>query len=268
MERVWKSPDGKILKEVICFGDVWPKPYDNSVCRISVEDIEGWSGLMGCDNIVIGDSDTELGYLLDICLVMMGRNEKAKITFFFKKPISFTLHLLEFEHKGYVYEWNAVEKYRLAQHHKAKGVEMYNKNYIAASKRFGKAIKLLCLIPVEVNNPPEEIDSIKLKQIEELKAALYNNLASCYLKHRDYEIVLDLCKKTLKVDEDNIKALYKSGVAYTEVHLYEEAREMFKRLLELEPNNKAAAEKLAFVNVKLQEVTSRVNNMIKRMFVN
>ncbi|KAF2897751.1 hypothetical protein ILUMI_08414 [Ignelater luminosus] len=135
-----------------------------------------------------------------------------------------------------------------------------------ASYRFGKGLKILCSIPIEVDEPPEEVDGIKVEVLDQLKAMLYNNLAACYLKHCDYETVLTLCPKVLQLDPNNIKALYKQAVAKCGTHDYEGSQKILLELLRLDPENKAASDKLKLVNVKVAESNARVNAMIKKMF--
>lgn len=267
---MWDSPDGKIRKKVVKSGEIGGlKPYQNSSCRILVSNCSVITENL-CVNeeniVIVGENDSELGRLLDICLQTMVRGEVAEVTFRCELEVQFLLQLLDFDSKGFIHDWRAGEKYNLALHHKSKGNELFNDHFVDASHRFGKALKILCSIPIAVQDPPETVDGINVKDIGTLKATLYNNLASCYLKNGNSELTLALCRKVLDIDDKNVKALYKCGVAYINEHDYDKAREMLKKALDIDPGNKAAKERLLFANLKFQEATDKVNVIIKKMF--
>ncbi|GJQ66260.1 hypothetical protein Trydic_g4311 [Trypoxylus dichotomus] len=139
--------------------------------------------------------------------------------------------------------------------------------YVDASHRFSKAIKLLSSIPIAVDEPPTIVDGLTVSEIYSLKAILCNNLSSCYLKHHDYDIVIELCKKVLEQDDRNVKAMYKLAISYFEVHDYHKALEKLECVLKLDPENKAATDKMKDFVQKVNETNARVNAMFKKMFV-
>lgn len=267
VKKVWESPDGKIRKEIVSEGKRGQKPYENSKCRIKISncniDLEKYNI---SDKVVIGENDSNFGRLLDRTLMMMYEEEEAKVTFMLQEEVCFLLRLIDFTSKGYIFNWTAEQKYELALHHKYKGNELYKTSYVEASYRFGKALKVLCSIPIEVEDPPKIVDNIKVEDIIALKVLLHNNLASCYFKNHNYQSVIHLCKKVLEVDSDNVKALYKKGIAHADERDFEKAQECLQRVVQLEPGNKIAKEKLSFVNAKVNESNAKVNNMIKKMF--
>ncbi len=50
------------------------------------------------------------------------------------------------------------------------------------------------------------LDSAVEKQRDDLLFTLYNNVAFCYLKRRDYSKVVFICKKALGLPSSNIAA--------------------------------------------------------------
>ncbi len=44
------------------------------------------------------------------------------------------------------------------------------------------------------------------RKIKEIKVALYNNLAACYLKLRDFDNAIAACGETLSLDPSQVKA--------------------------------------------------------------
>ncbi|CAH0551824.1 unnamed protein product [Brassicogethes aeneus] len=253
------SPHGRIGKEIISPGLFGSKPIENSICDINHVDLNE------SIKITIGQQDSDFGRILDVCIPTMSKGETSKFTV---KEYSFTLLLHSFTEGKYIYQLTPEDKYNLALKHKDVGVDLFknNRNKDAAS-RFSKALKYLHSIPIDVAKKPVELDGILVKDINTLKGTLYNNLASCYFKNQSWTLVIDICNRVINYDKDNVKALYKLGVSYKHDKNYEKSYESFKRVLELEPNNKACGEHLKFVESQLKESQKNINDLVKRMFV-
>ncbi|KAK5647671.1 hypothetical protein RI129_002563 [Pyrocoelia pectoralis] len=267
--NVWTSPDDVIRKEIIIHGKSELKPTENCKCYIRVTDtsIGELHKFAQTYLYVLGNSDTAIERNLDNCLMYMLIGEVARVTFHLEVICSFTLELLNFETEDLIYNWSVEKKLSLALNHKTRGVELFKEcRYIDASHRFSKGLMILCSLPIGVNEFVTEVDNISLKDIQNLKVNLYNNLASCYLKCFDYQTVLKLCQKVFEIDKENIKALYKEGVAFYELQDYEKSQGSLMTLLNIDSDNKAALEKLKFVNIKVNESNVKVNAMIKKMF--
>ncbi|KAJ8935385.1 hypothetical protein NQ314_012796 [Rhamnusium bicolor] len=151
--------------------------------------------------------------------------------------------------------------------HKEKGIKFFNaKDNKEAAFRFTKALKIVLSIPIDVEGTSSIVDGVSLIDINKLKGNLFNNLSSCYFRNQYWAMVINLCTKVLQFDRDNVKALYKIGVAYENDRNFEEAKAAFCRVLKLEPQNKACAEHLACVKSELKKADIKVNNMVKKMF--
>ncbi|KAI4468415.1 peptidylprolyl isomerase [Holotrichia oblita] len=268
MGETWISPDQRIQKYIISMGKNGLKPTENCECIMDVSastyDVKRYNE----SSFVVGDSSDSFERLLDILLTTMNEGEKAKVVFKLKeKNVEFTLELIEFKSDGFIFEWDAKKKFELASKHKERGTELFKiMHYIDASHRFSKAIKLLSSIPIAVDKPPTVIDDLPICEVYSLKTVLCNNLASCYLKHRDYEVVIELCKRVLQREANNVKALYKMAVSYYEVHDYHKALETLEYVLKLDPENKAAADRMKDFTQKVNETNAKVNAMFKKMF--
>ncbi|XP_022911895.1 FK506-binding protein-like [Onthophagus taurus] len=267
---IWISPDERIKKIIIKEGEHGLKPTENCECKINITNCDFNVEKYNNYPVVVGQSDDSFERLLDIVLTMMKINELANVSFLLNKnnTVTLTLHLIEFKSNGFIFEWNAKTKFDLSLKHKTRGVELFKENrYIDASHRFSKATKLLSSIPIDVELKPNEIDNVKIEEIETLKSNLYNNLASCQLRNQNYEHVIVLCDRVLSVDPKNLKAMYKLAVALDGVHNIDKAFDVLKELLELDPQNKAAGEKFNSVQIKVKKNNAKVNAMIKKMFV-
>lgn len=260
----WLSPDGRIQKDVLREGRFGYKPSEGSHCTISVTDTHVSLEPL----VVIGDNDGDLGRLLDICLMTMFVGEKSKFTLDLgDSSVTLVVELIDLIFNGFIYDWDTRKKYTIALGHKDKGNTFFQqKNNKEAAHRFVKALKILSSVPVDVENTSEQIDDVRLEDINKLKGNLYNNLASCYFRNNRWEMVIDLCKKVFIFDSDNVKALYKIAVSYENDRNFEKAHKTFARVLELDPNNTSSAEHLNFVRSELKKAEIKCNNMMKKMF--
>ncbi|XP_040265591.1 tetratricopeptide repeat protein 9C [Bufo bufo] len=76
--------------------------------------------------------------------------------------------------------------------------------------------------------PSAELTPQQMETLKNLQADCYNNLAACLLQNQPpkYERVYEYSLQTLKIQADNVKALYRAGVSsyhlkdYTTAHSY------------------------------------------------
>lgn len=263
----WTSPDDKIFKRLLEPGIWGQKPYEGSKVKLNIIDCP--EALRAFNNTVltIGDNDGELGGLLDLCITTMHLNEKALFAITVNlEQVFTTVELVELKFEGLIFEWDAQKKYEMALVHKEKGVNFFNeKNQVEAAYRFTKGLKILSSIPIDVERPPDVIDNVEVSDIQVLKEKLYNNLSSCYFREKIYKMVIPLCKKVLEFDGNNVKALYKIGVAYEADKNFEKADAALSQVMEFEPQNKACAEHLASVKKNLKDANIRIDNIMKNM---
>lgn len=263
---MWTSPDDKINKVVVIEGTWGKKPSEYSQCEVLISDCPETFLAFNNKSLVLGDSDNAEGRLLDLCLICMNEGEVAK----FNVPSEnwrFTVKLNKVNVRGLIYQLNAKRKFQIAQNYKDRGVELFKSERTNdAAFRFSKALKILHSIPIDVETTPDVIDTVKLNDINKLKATLYSNLSSYYFKEKAWQQIIDACKKTLQYDSDNIKAHYKLGVAYINDRNFEEAEKELNVVLAKEPSNKAAVEHMKHVKAKLREVEDKMNLLIKKMF--
>ncbi|KAL1512770.1 hypothetical protein ABEB36_002302 [Hypothenemus hampei] len=271
----WTSPDDKIFKKILQPGDIGaPKPYEGSTVKLNIIECPPLLAPFNNKTLVLGENDGDLGRLLDICVNTMHLGERALFTVIVDlKEVVATIELCELQFNGFIYEWDAKKKYQMALKYKEKGAKWFaEKNNYEAAHWFTKSLKIISSIPIPVGMTEQDpqlevIDEIPVRDIGKLKANLFNNLSSCYFKQQVYDLVIPLCQKVLAGDPNNVKALYKIGVAYESDKNFEKAYEALTKLLEIEPQNKACVEHLANINAHLQKAEIRVNEIMKKMFI-
>ncbi|XP_011646463.1 peptidyl-prolyl cis-trans isomerase FKBP4 [Pogonomyrmex barbatus] len=287
MFRSWESADKSIRKNMLKPGIFVKKPTECSVCIIVVEKInvtgtceenlkEKYHStiLVGESKktVVIGEASSEIDRKVERAICMMNINETSLVTIVMpvqsdvdesiKIQFEITLSLCN-RHKP-VWEWTPEEKYEVALRYKERGMELFNCSRVTdAFHKFSRACKLLITL--------EPITDLELdKQLEyninDLRLALYNNMAICHLKQKNYQHVLTLCTKVLDKDGNNVKALYRRGMAYGNMGDNEKAVADLKAVLILESSNHLAKEQFNLYNTKLQESIQRNKDMVRRMF--
>lgn len=91
-------------------------------------------------------------------------------------------------------------------------------------------------------------------------------MAGCQLTRKNYEHTISLCTKVLDKENNNVKALYRRGVAYGSLRDLEHAVADLEAAVTLEPHNHVAKEQFVIYNTKLQEANQKFEDMLRRMF--
>lgn len=266
MMSTYVSPDRKIRKTVLVVGEGCFKPSENCFCTFTISESNVDLDKYKSYGYSVGDSGDVFERYLDVLLQTMLTSEVAKVTFFTgDSKVEFTIELESFSRAGFIYEWDPTYKYNLAMQHKVAGNDLFKSGcFKDASYRFRKGLKILLSIPLDVENP--KLQEQSMEDVYSLMVNFYNNLAACNLKAKDYDRVVGLCDKVLCFEDGNVKAAYKMGVACFELHNYERALEMFSKVAIAEPNNKAVVQNINKTQSRIVESNSKYECLVKRMF--
>lgn len=285
MDNIWESRDKTIRKEILKKGICLNKPTERCECQIVIRDINV-TGMNITDlknqlhteilddiekTIMIGDANSEIDRKIERGVQYMMVAEESlftiRISDFSKKGeviITFIVILKYFEPFKAIWNWTPEEKYEIALKYKQVGVKLFKESrHIDAFYKFSKACKILITLEPILDL---ELDKSLENNINALRITLYNNLAGCHILNQNYEYVIQLCNKILDKDKNNVKALYRRGVAYGKLKNIENAVQDFKKVITLEPHNAAAKEQFLIYNQKLQEANQKCKDMVKRMF--
>ncbi|XP_035734198.1 peptidyl-prolyl cis-trans isomerase FKBP4-like [Vespa mandarinia] len=286
MDDIWESRDKTIRKEILKKGIFSNKPTECCECQIIIQNVNVTGmNVMDLKNqlqteilddtektIRIGDANSEIDRKIERGIQMMMIEENCLFTIYMpalskegkKVIVTFNIILKYFKPFKTIWNWTPEEKYEIASKYKEVGVKLFKESrHIDAFHKFSKACKILITLePI----PDLELDKSLEKNINTLRIILYNNLAGCHIIRENYEHVIKLCNKILEKDENNIKALYRRGVAYGKLRNIENAVFDLKKVVTLEPHNAAAKEQFLIYNQKLQEANQKCKDMIKRMF--
>ena len=105
--------------------------------------------------------------------------------------------------------------------------------------------------------------------IKEIEVTCCTNLALCYNKMEQYHHAIKFASQAIEKDPDNKKALFRMGIAYTQIGELEKARENLNKVVELETEqNLKDIAIAALLDVKRKEQKDKKNEkeMLQRMF--
>ncbi|KAL0487472.1 FK506-binding protein [Acrasis kona] len=125
--------------------------------------------------------------------------------------------------------------------------------YTAASRRYNTVIDLA-----------DRLESEQEKK--EYKLLGHLNLAAVYNNQKNYTEAIKSCDEVLKIDQNNVKALFRRGQASNEGKDYEAAKKDLTRALEIEPNNAAVQKLLTTVKKNATEERNKEKKLYSNMF--
>lgn len=260
------------------------RPTDGSVCTVSLNLSNVGNGdekilnavmstpMNGVRTINVGDGAFAIDVLLEMCLRTMRKGEIATVVLSpefiaqcniqLDKTLTFRIELLNFIHnQTSVWEQGSEDLINNAMLLKNQGVELYKTNSILwAFHKFSKALKLLIAVI------QENLNDDTRKIYKDLKLACYLNLAACQMKTSNFMYVIFNCDKALQLEANNIKALFRRGVAYSNLTEYAKSIDDLSRTLSLDPRNKAASYHLKIAKERFIEHEKAYIEVVKKMF--
>ncbi|CAK1543787.1 unnamed protein product [Leptosia nina] len=178
--------------------------------------------------------------------------------------VEYTVKLVSFEKAKESWSMDGDEKLEQAKIVKEKGTDYFKSSkYQLAIKKYKKVVSLLEDMPD--NTSESEEDQSKAK---ELLISAHLNLALVYLKVTPihYYEARDHASKALKFDSKNVKGLFRRGQALLGLGEAEGAIKDFQAIVEMEPQNKAAANQVLVCRNTLQKQKQREKQMYANMF--
>jgi peptidylprolyl isomerase len=110
-------------------------------------------------------------------------------------------------------------------------------------------------------------DSPDYVLMNQCKLPMFLNLAACHIKMQNWSDARINCEKSLDIDENNVKAIFRRGQAHQGAGNYDKARTDFKTAIEKDP--KSTDLKKALINLDKQEqlYKEKEKNVYSKMFV-
>ena len=136
---------------------------------------------------------------------------------------------------------------------------MYYKDgkFELAAKKYAKIIDF---IGTEVYDLDEDKEAAR-----KLNLAANLNLAACYLKMKDYRKAIESCDKSISIDDKNEKGHFRMGQAYLGLAEYDDAIKAFGRVVEINGENKEAANSISLCRQKIKESHDKEKALYSKM---
>ena len=128
-------------------------------------------------------------------------------------------------------------------------------NWTEAKEKYEAGIKLL-----------DDHKSIGSDVVNSCLSSLHSNNAMACLKVGSYKNAIDSSNFVLKLDKDNVKALFRRGSAYLQQHSFDEAKQDFQKVLELDPANAAAKKELVSLVKQKKEYKEKEKSSFSGLF--
>ncbi|XP_071956292.1 peptidyl-prolyl cis-trans isomerase FKBP4-like [Antedon mediterranea] len=175
--------------------------------------------------------------------------------------VSYTIKLNDFEKGMETWEMDTPQKIEAAVHAKERGTTKFKAGaYSDAIKNWTRVTSLL-----DYASDLDD-DAEQKEKWNSLKLAGFLNLAMAYLKTAEYLQAIKNCDKAFEMDADCVKAYYRKGEANMGMSNPEIAKLDFQKVLQLDPTNKAAKNKIAVCDHKIKQQRAKEKKTYGNMF--
>uniref|UniRef100_A0A915LZ51 peptidylprolyl isomerase n=2 Tax=Meloidogyne incognita group TaxID=654580 RepID=A0A915LZ51_MELJA len=179
--------------------------------------------------------------------------------------VNFTIFLKGYEKMRANWELNDEEKLERAQNFKDLGNEFLKAGkYNVALNKYSAIIYLM--EHAKSMKSEEKGGKEMAENFQQMFFFGLLNSALASLKMGDTLEAIKFCDKVLEKNATNVKALYRKAQAYQQRQDYDEAINYFKKVLEIEPENKASAQQIIECNNQKLAVAEHQRKKFKGMF--
>jgi len=174
--------------------------------------------------------------------------------------LEFLIHCKGFEKTKETWQMTSDEKMEQAEKMKERGTIFFQQNKIKLA--IAKYKQVVDLLQFETSIE----DAEKKAKRDQIYHAAHLNIALCFLKIGDATECINHCDKVLAENEQNVKALFRRGQAKQNIGDNDEAMKDFSKVLQLEPDNKAAAAGVQQCKAKAKEQMQKDKALFGNMF--
>ncbi|KAM3618666.1 uncharacterized protein V6R79_023247 [Siganus canaliculatus] len=175
------------------------------------------------------------------------------------------------------------EKWEWVMSHKERGGLRFRSGDVwGAADSYSRALKLLITLcgligdgrtrklETEEQKDTETTDDSQclpsISEFKTTKAELHSNLSLCQLKLNQPERARASAAKATELEPGRVKAWYRLGQACQMVNELEEARQAFRKLLEIQPESPAALKALKNIASREKETNAQLGLRLSKMF--
>lgn len=172
--------------------------------------------------------------------------------------IKFRITLLDSQHPTYFFKMLVADKLRHVLKLKATATRFFKsdpnvvKNHLKKAADIYQKINGYYNFGDSTNNYAKEDETSEVfqetnKELQSIKLTTFNNLTVCKHKMGEWQSVIGITDQVLseQMDPNNVKAMYFRGYAFIKQELFEEAVDVLKELVALDPKHAEGAKLLA-----------------------
>ncbi|CAH1795894.1 unnamed protein product [Owenia fusiformis] len=280
-EEEWMQVLGNdsLLKKIVEKGDGREtRPVGGEIVTIScVEKLESDKIVDINSELTFTLGDGDVVQALDICLSLMERNEKAIIKTDAKyaygekgrKPdippdakLTYEVQLLKVQPTLNVQKLSIAERITKGDAKRERGNYYYTRSEFTASiNSYNKALSILD--DSSENHGAEE--TTQLQSLLETRLKCYNNLAAAQLKVDANDAAIKSCEFVLRVQPENVKALFRKGKALAAKLETSAAIACLRKAVKLEPETKIIHAELSKLVNKQKKEEEKEKDLYKKM---
>ncbi|KAH3766815.1 peptidyl-prolyl cis-trans isomerase FKBP4 [Pelomyxa schiedti] len=274
---VSEKKDKSILMKVLKEGEGWETPSDETVCTINYsakiketgrifETKENFTFTIGEETVLPG---------LEKAVESMKRGEVAIVTIMPQHAfgilgnsalsvagtdvLEYEVTLVSFDKPKAPYQLAGPEQLEMAEKKRLEGNALYTQGKLArALKKYKKALEC-----VDSDYKLSEEEKGKAKK---LKVPCYLNIAACKLATKEWNEVLENCKKALDIESRNVRGLLRRGKAFSALDDWDSAERDFNEVLLIEPKNADALKELKLLKDKIARQNQRDRKAFAGLF--
>uniref|UniRef100_H3DPI9 FKBP prolyl isomerase 16 n=1 Tax=Tetraodon nigroviridis TaxID=99883 RepID=H3DPI9_TETNG len=153
-------------------------------------------------------------------------------------PLLYQLQLLHVRDKPDPMTLPVADRIRIGNQKRERGnFHFQREEYCLAARAYSMALSVLTTRSEDGGDDSAKVD--EEEEVREYRVKCLNNLAAAQLKLEQYEEALSTSRDVLTLEQNNVKALYRTGKLLSDKGEYKEAMEVLKKALKLEPTTKA-----------------------------
>ncbi|KAL0978148.1 hypothetical protein UPYG_G00166750 [Umbra pygmaea] len=269
------TEDGGITRRIKVKGEGFSNPNDGSTVHVHLKGHHEDRLFESREvSFVVGESE-DMGVPLGVdramekmqrgecCMLYLkskygfGKEGRAQYRIGPNSDLVYEVTLIDFEKAKEPWELVLKEKLHFSAGAKQKGTQYFKAGrYLQAVVQYQRIVSWL---EMEFGVGKEQQQTV-----QNLLLVAQLNMAMCYLKLKEYALVVENCNKVLELDKSNEKALYRRGEAHLFRNEFNLAISDFKLVLQVNPSNRAARSQVAICQRKIREH----HEMDKKIYAN
>jgi len=277
-EDLTSSKSGALLRSRIQLGkSKFLNPNDGSTLTVSlIGEYQGTKFDERTVTFVLGEGgEHNIPYGIEKALFKFSQGEKSRLTLGpkyafgskgsteFNIPpdatVQYIVELISFERTREAWQMDPPEKLEAAQKAKERGTLFFKDEKFNLATRQYKNIVNFLKTEASLEGDDEELR-------KSLLLAAYLNQALCHLKLNDPVVAKRHADDAIELSANNPKAYYRRGLANLGIKEAYDAKDDFLKVLEIEPDNKAAKQQLTVCEKLIRQHKEREKQVYSKMF--